>query len=240
MRRSWLLALTVMPLLSQSPAERGWSVLEAALKAAGGREKLSAVRDMSFDLQSRMASPMGEMSFTSRNRMVFPDIVRQDMAMPFGPMTIGFNSSEGWRKGPPGVEKLSADQLRRMLAHLKNVNVLFRPPEDRQSVKWLATEPVEGRACDVIEISQPDAVPLRLYVDRANGEVLKRTYRVENSTGGMADVEEFLSDYREVSGLRLSHKVREMRDGKFARESATSNMKVNTGLQPEELLKDFR
>ncbi len=183
---------------------------------------------------------MGEMSFTSRNRIVFPDTVRQDLAMPLGPMTIAFNSSAGWRKGPPGVEKIPADQLRRTLAHLKNVNVLFRPPEDRQLVKWLAAEPAEGRACDVIEIRQSDAVPLRLYVDPANGEVLKRTYRVENSTGGMAGVEEFLSDYREVAGLRLSHKVREMRDGKFARESATSNLKLNTGLQPEELLKDFR
>jgi len=240
MRRLWLLALAAIPLLAQSPAERGWPVLEAALNAAGGREKLSAVRDMSFDLQSRMASPMGEMNFTSRNRMVFPDTVRQDLAVPSGPMTIGFNSTEGWRKGPQGVDKISADQLRRTLAHLKNVNVLFRPPEDRQLVKWLATEAVGGRACDVIEIRQSDAMPLRLYVDRANGEVLKRTYRVENATGGMADVEEFLSDYREVSGLRLSHKVREMRDGKFARESATSNMKLNTGLQPEELLKDFR
>lgn len=240
MRRSWWLALAAIPLLAQSPEERGWSLLEAALKAAGGREKLLAVRDMSFDLKSRMASPMGEMSFTSRNRIVFPDTVRQDLAMPFGPMTIAFNSSDGWRKGPPGVEKIPADQLRRTLVHLKNVNLLFRPPEDRKLVKWLATEPVEGRACDVIEIRQSDAVPLRLYVDRANGEVLKRTYRVENSTGGMADVEEFLSDYREVGGLHLSHKVREMRDGKFARESATSNMKLNTGLQPEELLKDFR
>ena len=183
---------------------------------------------------------MGEMSFTSRNQIIFPDIVRQDLAMPFGAMTIGFNGSEGWRKGPAGVEKLPADQLRRTLAHLKNVNVLWRPPEDRQAVKWVATEPVEGHACDVIEIRQTDTVPLRLYVDRANGEVLKRTYRVENSTGGTADVEEFLSDYREVAGLRLSHKVREMRDGKFARESSTSNMKLNTGLQAADLLKDLK
>ena len=235
MRRSWWLVLAALPLLSQSPAERGWSVLEAALKAAGGREKLSAVRDMSFDLQSRMASPMGEMSFTSHNRMVFPSTVRQDLAMPFGAVSIGFNGSEGWRKTPQGTEKISPDQLRRTLAHLKNVNVLFRPPEDRQAVKWLASEPVEGRACDVIEIRQSDATPVKLYVDSANGEVLKRTYRVENSTGGMADVEEFLSDYKEISGLRLSHKVREMRDGKFARESTTSNMKLNTGLKPEDL-----
>lgn len=240
MRRLRLLVLAALPVLAQTPAERGWGVLETALKAAGGRAKLSAVRDMSFDLQSRMATPMGEMKFSSHNRMVFPETVRQDLAMPFGPMTIAFNGSQGWRKGPPGVEKISADQLRRTLAHLKNVNLLFRPPDDPKLVRWLAADAVEGRACDVIEIRQPEAEPLRLYVDRSTHEVLKRAYRVENSSGGMADVEEFFSDYRDVDGLHLSFQVREMRDGKFARESATSNMKLNTGLKAEDLLRDFR
>jgi hypothetical protein len=227
-------------LWAQSPEERGWTVLEAALKAAGGREELSAVRDMSFDLQSRIATPMGEMKFTSHNRLVFPDTVRQDMNMPFGPMTIAFNSTQGWRKGPPGVEKVPADQLRRTLAHLKNVNVLFRPPADPKAVRWVANEVVEGRGCDVLEVRLGDGEPARLYVDRTSGDLLKRSYRVENSSGGMALVEEFLTDYREVAGLRLSFQVRELRDGKFARESTTSNMKVNTGLQAEDLVKEFR
>ena len=183
---------------------------------------------------------MGEMSFTSRNRMVFPDTVRQDMTMPFGQMTIAFNGSEGWRKGPPGLEKIPADQLRRTLAHLKNVNLLFRPPDDPKSVQWLAAEAVENRSCDVIEVRLPDSEPARLYVDRATGDVLKRAYRVENSSGGLAGVEEFFSDYRDVSGLRLSFKVRELRDGKFARESVTSNMKLNTGLKTGDLLQDLR
>jgi len=240
MGRLWFAALAAVPLLAQSAGERGWQVLEAALKAAGGRERLAAVRDMSFDLQSRMATPMGEMNFTSKNRLVFPDTVRQDMTMPFGPMTIAFDSAEGWRKGPPGTEKIPPDQLRRTIAHLKNVNILFRPPQDAKTVRWLAVETLEGRACDVIEVSQAEAEPARLYVDRSNGEVVKRAYRVENSSGGMANVEEFLSDHRDVAGLRLSFKVREMRDGKFARESVTSNMQVNTGLKAADLLRDFR
>jgi hypothetical protein len=138
------------------------------------------------------------------------------------------------------VEKIPAEQLRRTLAHLKNVNVLFRPPSDPKSVRWVADEAVEGRGCDVIELSLGEGEPARLYVDRTSGDLLKRSYRLENSSGGMAAVEEFLSDYREVGGLRLSFRVRELRDGKFARESTTSNLKINTGLQAEDLVKEFR
>jgi hypothetical protein len=231
--------LAAAALAAQTPREKGWSVLEAALQAAGGREKLAGVRDMAFELQSRMITPMGEMSFTSRNQLVFPNTVRQDFSMPFGAMTIAFNGTAGWRKGPPGIEKISAEQLRLSLAHLARVNLLFRPPSDPSTVRWDAQDAVNGRACDVIEITSLGD-PLRLWVDRANGEVLKRAYRVENSSGGRDEVEEYLSDYREVGGLRLSFQVREMRNSKFARESLTSNMRLNSGLKAADLLQGFQ
>ena len=230
----------MLAVAAQADGDRGWPVLESALKAAGGRDKLAAVRDLTFDLESRMVTPMGEMKLTSRNQAVLPDTVRQDITAPVGRMTVAFTASEGWRKSPQGVEKIAPGQLRLTLAHLHNVNILFRPPSDPKAVRWVAEETLDGRAADVIEIRQPDAEPLRLWVDRAAGEVRKRAYRIENSAGGMAAVEEFLSDYRQVGGLRLSFQVREMRDGKFARESATSNMQINTGIKAEALVQEFR
>ena len=235
MRRFLPAILSAIPLFAQSAEQRGWKVLEAALKSAGGREKLAAVRDMSFDLQSRLSTAAGEVSVSSKNQLIFPDTVRQDMSMPVGTLTIAFNSREGWQKGPQGVQKIPPDHLRRTLAHLARVNILFRPPAGPSGVRWVAAEPVEGHACDVIEITSLGD-PLRLWVDRGNGEVLKRAYRVENSLGGMANVEEFLSDYRDVDGLHLSFKVRELRDGKFARESATGTMRLNTSLKAGDVL----
>ena len=239
MLRFLLATLTMLPLAAQTPEQRGWAVLEAALKAAGGREKLAAVRDMAFELQSRMATPVGEMNVSSRNQLVFPDTVRQELTLPTGQLVIAFNSSEGWQKGPQGVKKTPANQLRLTLAHLARVNLLYRPPTQPGPVRFVGNESVEGKPCDVIEVTHLGD-PLRLYVERSTGDVVKRSYRVENSTGGMANVEEFHSDFREVAGLRLSFQVREVRDGQFARESATANMKLNTGLKAEDLLREFR
>jgi hypothetical protein len=158
--------------------------------------------------------------------------------MPFGTLTIAFNGKEGWQKGPQGTQKIPPDQLRRTLAHLARVNLLFRPPSDPSAVRWVAEEPVDSRTCDVIEITSLGD-PLRLWVDRAKGEVLKRAYRIENSSGAMSHVEEFLSDYRDVAGLHLSFKVRELRDGKFAREGVTGTLRLNTGLSADEVLQGF-
>lgn len=235
-----LVVLLAAPLMAQqapkSAEQRGWQVLETALQAAGGRAKLAAVKDMSFELQSHVVTPQGAFDFPSRTRFVFPDTVRQDMKLPVGELNIAFNQSGGWRRGPQGTVHMPAAELKRAQEQLVRVNILFRPPEDRRAVRWIETATLEGRMCDVIELPGPNAEPLRLFVDRGTGDVIKRSYHTAAPEVGLAGVEEFLSDFREVDGLRLSFKVREMRNGQLARESVTKDMKINSGLKAEELL----
>ena len=244
MKISFLVFLFLLPVFPQTAAEssgeRGWTVLEAALQAAGGRQKLAAVKDMTFELQSHLVTPEGKFDVRSRNFLVLPDTVRQDMTLPFGEMTVAFNQSGGWRKGPKGVDPIPVEQLRLTLAHLARVNTLFKPPEDRATVRWLEAATVNGRTCDVIETTHLGGDPLRLFIDRENKNVIKRSYNIENPGGGHSQVEEMLSDFREVEGLRLSFKVQEIRNGKLARESTTHNLKINTGLKAQDLLREFK
>ena len=241
--RSFLLSvLLTLPAVAQTPAaspsERGWQVLEAALKAAGGREKLEAVQDLSFELQTRVLSPQGEFDVRSDSKFIFPGTARQNSEMPFGEVNLATDGKTGWMKGPKGLGDLPPEQVRQMQADLARANLLFRPPRDRSRVKWVAEETVDGKLCDVLEIDDVGGGPLRLSVDRRSGDVLKRAYRADApGGGGMTSVEEVLSDYRSVSGLRLSFRVRVMRDGKLARDSMTRQLRVNSGLDPQELLR---
>jgi hypothetical protein len=228
--------------LAQTPpagaSERGWQVLEAALKAAGGRDKLEAVKDLSFQLQTRVIAPQGDFDIRSESRFVFPRTVRQESAMPFGEVSMAVNGDRGWMKGPKGLIELPPAELRRIEADLARGNFLFRPPKDPSQVRWAAEETVEGRLCDVIEIAGVGGVPLRLAVDRQSFDILKRSYRSEApGSGTLGQVEEFLSDYREIEGLRLSFRVRVMRDGKLARDSVTRELRINSGLNAQELFR---
>lgn len=222
---------------AQKPEDRGWTVLEAALKAAGGRDKLAAVRDLSFELRSQAISPQGKFDIESKSLFVLPDTVRQESKMPFGQMVMAVDRLGGWRTGPQGTQPIPTAEVQRIQADLARANVLFRPPANRAAVRWVAAETVEDRACDVIEIANVSGSPLRLSVDRETGDVLKRSYRAEAPGGGAANVEEILSDYRQVGGLRQSFHLRVMRNGKLARESVTRDLKVNTGLKVDDLLR---
>ncbi|MBI3667813.1 MAG: hypothetical protein HY236_16545 [Acidobacteria bacterium] len=242
-RAAFVILLVVFPRVArsqpvaESAGERGWKVLEAALKAAGGREKLAAIQDMSFDLDSHVVAPQGEFDIQSKSWFMAPSTVRQQSTLPLGEFVMALDSRTGWRKGPQGTAALPATEIQRIQADLARANILLHPPADRSAVRWVTTDKVEGRLCDVIEIADVAGKPLRLAVDRANGAVLKRSYRGEAPDGRPTNVEEFVSDYRQVDGLRMSFKVRVLRDGKLARESVTRDLQINTGLKAEELMR---
>jgi len=228
-----LLLISVLALAD----DRGFAVLEAALKAAGGREKLAAVKDLSLDLQTLVIGPQGPLDVKSNSRLVFPSTVRQHSDTPLGRLVLAADSKAGWRQGPQGVTEIPAAEIGRLQSELARSNILFQPPADRAAVRWVGEETIAGRLCDLIELAEVGGAPLRLSVERLSGDVIKRSYRGEAPGGGPANVEEFIGDFRDVGGLRLAFKVRVLRDGKLARESVTQAMRINAGLDSRELLR---
>ena len=67
---------------------------------------------------------------------------------------------------------------------------------------------------------------VRLHVSPA-GEVLKRAYR---STSGLfqGDIEESFSDFREVGGVRVAHKISATLNGTKYQEAEVVEAKANT------------
>ena len=220
----------------ETPEARGWKVLERALKAAGGRDLLAAVKDLSRELQTHVILPQGDFDVPSKISVILPDTARQESTLPVGTTTAALSRSGGWMKRPGGVSKIPDAELGRMLADLDREYILFHPPADRSAVRWLRDETVDSRPCDLIELAKVSGTPLLLAVDRQTGQVVRKSYRAEAPGGAVSDVEEFHSDFRAVEGRTFAFKVRVMRDGKLARESVTRSLKINTGLQAQELL----
>ena len=103
-------------------------------------------------------------------------------------------------------------------------------------MRFLREEVVDGRETEVIELNDVGDMPLRLFVDTESQDVVKKMF-VGDTPSGMAQVEEFLSDFRNVGGYRFPLTKRVLRNGALAVESTISNMKVNVGLQREVLLR---
>jgi len=77
---------------------------------------------------------------------------------------------------------------------------------------------------------------VRLWVEPVSGMVLKKAYR-GLGPGGMADMEEVYSDYREVSGIQVPFRVVGHQNGVPFIETVIAEVRFNSGVDPAELAK---
>ena len=79
-------------------------------------------------------------------------------------------------------------------------------------------------------------MPLRLFVDSETFDVIKKMF-VGDTPTGLAQVEEFYSDFRDVGGYRFPLSKRVMRNGELGVETTITNMRINVGLRREAVLR---
>jgi hypothetical protein len=84
-----------------------------------------------------------------------------------------------------------------------------------------------------VEISSADGFSVRVEFEEATGLPVRQFYK-EAAMGG-AEVKQTFSDWREVDGIKLPFKVLMEQNEQKVGEVAISEIKLNTGITPEEL-----
>lgn len=226
--------LTALPsLASDDPMAKGRALYDAARQAATGGQTL---HDISYQRIALIRRAKDSVRVTSAITVVLPNTSRTEMVAGAAPTILVYdgksvlNLSAGGAKLPPRV----ADLQRRELAR---VFVLFGPEPAESAVRYRGEDEVEGRPVDLIELFDVGDTALRLFLDHETHDVLKRMFVGDAPDGSMAQVEEFLSDYRTVGGFRWPHAIRTVRNGKSGPKSTISAVKVNQRLTGAEILK---
>lgn len=217
----------------------GRAALERAQKAAGGAEKLAAIKDLTASVKAQIRAPMGSMAIQQRLRIVLPSVLRQDTELPFGKIVVYTDGKAGWMQGPQGQMPLPAAQLQQARGEMFRINetLLLSDRDPARAINWVKKAKVGEREADVIEISAKDGPQVRLFIDAASGQLLKKEYRGEALAGAPAQVEELYEDFREVSGLRVPFKTVIWQNEKRFAENQITELQYNTGLKAEDLAK---
>jgi zinc protease len=216
------------PSAPAAAVERGRQVLARAIQAAGGAERIRAVRDVEFRAKATLYAPQGELGLDIRDITVLPSTTRQEIETPFGLIINFFDGSNGWAQNPGGLQDLNDQQ-----------KTNFRQAFFRQNYHLLSGAPglsvvFERRdgENDVVLVTRGDD-SVRLFVDSA-GRIVKKAYRGQ-TLAGPADLEDTLSDFREVSGVQVPFKSVITANGQKYLEAAVSELKINTGVDPAKL-----
>jgi zinc protease len=221
---------------NEDSLSRGREILAKAQQAAGGVEKLAAVKDItkSYTFKSKAG-----LNAEQTVRVILPDTMVQESQLPFGKLVAAVGADGGWMRGPQGMMPMPAPQLAQAQGELFRLreSLLLSDRVPGRTVNFVEQEDFNGTPAAVIEISGDKGSSVRLWIDEKSGDILKQSYQSAALTGAPSQVEQVFSDYRDVDGLRAPFKVTVLAGGEEFAQVEVGEIHYNTGLDKATLLK---
>lgn len=188
-------------------AAEGKKLLDAALAAKGGAEKVKAIRDVVT--RGAYSVSMGGQTVTGKYARLFiaPDKLREDIEAPGqGTLSVFLTADAGWAEFGGQKKDLPADAaeaLRGAFFHHPEL-ILVRHTEPGVVVQALPRETVNGVAYDVVQLRSPDSTyTAKLLLDPQT----KLIFRIVYDLAGQEAIDEF-GDYKPIGGVQVAHRYR--------------------------------
>jgi zinc protease len=208
--------------------EDGKRLLQRAQTAAGGAAKLAAVKDMSMKTSYTIVRGGKDDEW---DQWIAPSTLRQDgTGTQVGRLIRFTDGTNGWMSNGYASGPLVNSGLQQTIGDLVRV-----------PVPLLLSDRLPGRTVaaiddETIEIRQGVNVT-RVVFDPKTGLPAQLHYDVVTDRGQPVLVQEILSDFRDVDGIKLPFAITVFQNGTKYAEGVVTEIKLNQGLKPEVLQK---
>lgn len=209
--------------------ERGRALLKRAQQAMGGADKLAGVKDISRSAEMAMSAAAGGMKMKQQNQWAAPSYFRQDQILPFGTIVAYSDGKTGWLYNPRGASPMPPQVVKQVQGEV------LREPVTLMLSDRDAARKVNALGPNTVEISTADGEKVRVEFDDATGLPLREVFQQAGMGGAFAEVKETFSDWREVDGIKLPFKILMEQGDRKVGEIVVSEIKLNSGIKPEEL-----
>jgi zinc protease len=216
---------------SEASLAKGRQLLLRAQQAAGGTEKLAAVKDYTEVADFQIDASAGGMKVTQTSRWIAPTFFRQDTLLPSGRVTAYSDGRIGWIATLQGQGMLAGAQLKQVKGDL--FRVYFR---------LMLSDRIEGRTVNgtdsaTVEITDATGELVRIEFDDTTGLPRRLSYLTAQAAGASILAEDILEDFREIEGVKVPHKITISHGGKKFADVTVTDYKLNSGLKQEDLNK---
>ncbi|HJZ92219.1 MAG TPA: hypothetical protein VKE40_15190 [Gemmataceae bacterium] len=209
------------------------AVLDKAIKALGGEEKLAAAKAVTWKSKGKLRRKDQDSDFTIQMTFDGLDKVHQEFEGEFGGNKVKGvavqNGDKGWRVFGDMKTELDKDALanQKRTMYLQVVAVTIVPLKGKDfKTKMAGEEKVGDRPAVVIEVTGPDGKDFKMYFDKESGLPVKQTAKVAGLMGGEFDQETTYGDYKEFAGIKKATKVASKRNGEPFIDSEITDFKV--------------
>ena len=181
-------------------------LIDFAVRGKGGLSKLRSIQTIHAVSDMLIETPKGKISVPTTLRVRYPRQFRIDSDMPAGPLTQVFDSGSYWVRDARGVKVLSDEAAESMRQNVvrDHIALLIALSDGRLPVKRAPDVFVDAHPMPALTVDLRLSGQLTLVFDAETGLIVRQRYPARLIEG---DVEEILSDYRNVDGLKVAFSV---------------------------------
>ena len=219
-----------VPEAGEAEVAKAKMILADVVEAYGGLDKLKGVKNIVTRGKMVVNTPGGMMELDGEVTIVLPTKARADLSMPAMGMRMSriYDGQSAWIVMPQGVQPLPAAFVEEGKKEIfrDSIPLLAYISHGETSAQYLGAEDVKGKMTDVILVSNTPADSLKLFIDQETKHIIKKEYQGLTEQGP-AEREEFLDDYREVSGVMVAFHTVLVDNGEQSAEITFSEVIIN-------------
>jgi hypothetical protein len=223
---SVLLAAAVLPVLcAPAPADEGdkdaQAILDKAIKALGGQEKLDKARAFTSKFKGKLNLLGMELEVTGQSTSKGLDHYRSELTGELGgnalKLVTVISGKKGWRNVLGMTQEFDKTALanEKRALYLQVVPVTLVPLKGKGfKVKSAGEEKVDGKPAVVLQVTGPDGKDFKLAFDKESGLPVRLTAKVRDQKNQEIALESNFTAYKEFDGIKRATKVQTKIGGK--------------------------
>ncbi|HLY17461.1 MAG TPA: hypothetical protein VKR61_09560 [Bryobacteraceae bacterium] len=236
LKGSTALACMLLVCTARAQQPKAIQVLRHAQQAAGGVERLAAIRDITREYEMMEKATGAKASRTVE--VIMPRTVRLTDHTEGGEISACFDGLSGWIKSPWGLEEMLPPWQRDAAEQelLRQPEKFLLSDRDGAQVEYVKSGKVGEKSTDVLDITTAAGAKVRLAIDSASGDILTLEYERIGPRGPVAKITDSFRDYRSTAGgARTPFKMSTLSDGQPYMETTVLKLEYNRGLRADVL-----
>lgn len=205
----------------------GRAVVTIAIQAAGGEAKLAKFQASTWKEKGTYYGTGDGLPYTGVYAINRPNQFRMEIE---GAFLIVLNGDAGWIRAGGETKAMSKAQLASEQQNHKAGWITTLLPLTDEAFKVIAEPAAKGDdpKTIVVRVSRKDYPTVKLYFDKKTYLLVKSVYSTKAADLDFKEVvmENSFSDFREVDGAKLPHKMSLKRDGKRHLEAEFTELKA--------------
>ncbi len=201
-------------------------IISKYITAIGGAENLKNINDRT----TIMRGTAMEQTITLIIKQKAPNKFRQEIKVAGMDQVLIFDGEKAVMKFADQKMDVPAEQLAQLKIE-SAMELLLNPEDYGVTFSYEGTENVNDKPCHILKLTSESGVTSKYYFDDETGLKVLEKKNTQTQMGPMAQTIEY-SDYKEVSGVKFPHKLKQS-FGPQTVEVNVSSIKINTNLSDD-------